>query len=117
MEWQFAGGKLERLPGLASELIQAKVDIIVATNSPCVEAARKATTAIPIVMTGVGNPVGSGFVASLSRPGGNITGLSNVSIVVSSKYLELLHTAAPKVTAWPCSSTRLIRTIHVAEAD
>ncbi len=97
MEWRFASGKLERLPGLASELAQAKVDIVIATNSPCVEAARKATTAIPIVMTGVGNPVGSGFVESLSRPGGNITGLSNVSIVISSKYLELLHTAVSKV--------------------
>ncbi len=98
MEWRFADGKLERLPGLASELVQAKVDVIVAVASLSVEAARKATTSIPIVMTGVGNPVGSGFVASLSRPGGNITGLSNVSIDVSSKYLELLHTAVPKVT-------------------
>ena len=98
MEWRFADGKLERLPGLASELVKAKVDVVVAVSSLSVEAARKATTSIPIVMTGVGNPVGSGFVASLSRPGGNITGLSNVSIDVSSKYLEVLHTAVPKVT-------------------
>ncbi len=98
MEWRFAEGKLDRLPALSAELVQSKVDVIVAVSSFCVEAARKATTTIPIVMTGAGDPVASGFVASLAHPGGNITGISNVSVVVSSKYLELLNAAVPKLT-------------------
>src|SRR5204863_6619162 len=93
MEWRFAEGQDDRLHALASDLVQAKVDVIVAVSSFSVEAARKATSTIPIVMTGVGNPVASGFVSSLAHPGGNITGISNVSVVVSSKYLELLYAA------------------------
>ena len=98
MEWRFAEGKLDRLPALSAELVQSKADVIVAVSSFCVEAARKATTTIPIVMTGAGDPVASGFVASLAHPGGNMTGISNVSVVVSSKYLELLNAAVPKLT-------------------
>lgn len=98
IERRFAEGNRDRLPALATELVQLKVDVILATSSFAVQAARQVTSTIPIVMTGVGNPVGSGFVASLSRPGGNITGLSNVSIDVSSKYLELLHAAVPNLS-------------------
>jgi ABC-type uncharacterized transport system substrate-binding protein len=98
MEWRFAEGKEDQLPVLASDLVQAKVDVIVAVSSFSVEAARKATSTIPIVMTGVGNPVASGFVSSLAHPAGNITGISNLSVVVSSKYLELLYAAVPKLT-------------------
>ncbi len=98
IEFRWADGKVDRLPGLAAELAQMKVDAILATGSLSVQAARRATASIPIVMTGVGNPVGSGFVASLAHPGGNITGLTNVSIDISSKYLELLHEAAPKLS-------------------
>jgi len=95
---RYADGNRERLSALAKELVQSKVDAILANSSLSVQATRLATQTIPIVMTGVGNPVGSGFVASLARPGGNITGLSNVSIEVSSKYLELLHAAVPKLS-------------------
>jgi putative tryptophan/tyrosine transport system substrate-binding protein len=97
-KYQFADGALDRLPGLAAELVSGEVDLIVARSSFAVEAARQATTIIPIVMTGVGNPVGSGFANSISHPGGNITGITNVSIEVSSKYFEYLHAVAPHIT-------------------
>jgi putative ABC transport system substrate-binding protein len=96
-ERRFADGNLDRLPALAAELARTNVDVILAESSFAVEAAREATKTIPIVMTGVGNPVGSGFVKSISQPGGNITGLTNVSIEVSSKYLEYLHAAVPNL--------------------
>ena len=94
-ERRVADGNLDRLPALAAELVGINVDLILAESSFAVEAARAATKTIPIVMTGVGNPVGSGFVKSISQPGGNITGLTNDSIEVSSKYLEYLHAAIP----------------------
>jgi putative ABC transport system substrate-binding protein len=97
LERRFADGTLDRLPALAAELVRANVDVILAESSIAVEAARQATRTIPIVMTGVGNPVGSGFVKSITQPGGNITGLTNVSIEVSSKYLEYLHAAVPNL--------------------
>ena len=75
-----------------------KVDVIVAGSTPTVQAVQRATTTIPIVMVRVGDPVGSGFVASLARPGGNITGLSNISVDASSKYLELLRAAVPRLS-------------------
>ncbi|MGH8864410.1 MAG: ABC transporter substrate-binding protein [Burkholderiales bacterium] len=98
IEYRWADGKYERLPGLAAELVQLKVDVIVAAGTPAIPAAQQATSAIPIVMVGTGDPVGSGFVASLSRPGGNITGLSNIVVDVSVKYLELLRVAVPKLS-------------------
>lgn len=97
LERRFADGTLDRLPALAAEIVRANVDVILAESSFSVEAARQATNAIPIVMTGVGNPVSSGFVKSISRPGGNITGLTNVSIELSSKYLEYLRAAVPNL--------------------
>jgi putative ABC transport system substrate-binding protein len=80
------------------ELVQLKVDAILANSSFATQAAMQATKTIPIVMTGVGNPVQSGFVASLAHPGGNVTGLTNVSIDISSKYLELLHELVPTLS-------------------
>ena len=97
-EYRWAEGKYERLPGLAAELVQLKVDVIVAAGTPAIQAAQKATTIIPIVMVQTPDPVGAGFVASLSRPGGNITGLSTLNVDVSSKYLELLRVALPKLS-------------------
>jgi putative ABC transport system substrate-binding protein len=94
-ERRVADGNLDRLPALAAELVRANVDVILAESSFAVEAARAATKTVPIVMIGVGNAVGSGFVKSISQPGGNITGLTNDSIEVSSKYLEYLHAAVP----------------------
>ncbi len=98
VEWRFADGKLERLPALAAELVQLKVDVIVAGASPAISAAQKATTTIPIVMTSVGDPVRSGFVKSLARPGSNITGLSNMSSDIAAKFLDLLRSVVPKLS-------------------
>src|SRR5215831_6384686 len=77
IEYRFAEGNSERLPELAKELVGLKVDIIVAPSTPAVQAAKQATTTVPIIFPGVADPVASGFVASLARPGGNITGLIN----------------------------------------
>ncbi len=98
IEYRWAEGKYERLPGLAAELVQMKVDVIVASSAVAIRAAQQATTTIPIVMVGTSDPVSSGFVASLARPGRNITGLSNMNVDVSVKYLELLRAAVPKLS-------------------
>ena len=98
IEWRFADGKLESLPGLAAELVQLKVDVIVAATSWAIAAAQKATTTIPIVMSVTGDPVGSGFVKSLARPGGNITGLSNMSRDVGAKLFDWLRAVVPKLS-------------------
>jgi putative ABC transport system substrate-binding protein len=96
-EYRFAEGKIERLPELAAELIRLKVDLIVTTGDPQASAAKKATTTIPIVMANAGDPVGSGFVASLARPGGNVTGLSNLATELNAKRLEVLNDAVPRL--------------------
>jgi putative tryptophan/tyrosine transport system substrate-binding protein len=96
IEWRFADGVYERLPALAADLVRLNVDVIVAPSSSAIRAAQQATTTIPIVFLSTGDPVGSGFVASLARPGGNITGLSNTNLDVSAKLLELLMAMAPK---------------------
>ncbi len=113
IEHRWAEGQYERLPGLAAELVQMKVDVIVAASTPAVQAAQQATTTIPIVMVSVGDPVGSGFVASLARPGRNITGLSNMNVDVSSKYLELLRAAVPKLSRF----TVLVNPGHPVHPD
>jgi putative ABC transport system substrate-binding protein len=97
-EFRSADGKLERLPNLAAELVRLKVDIIVTAGAPSARAAKGATVTIPIVMMQVGDPVGSGFVASLARPGGNITGLSALVPELSGKRLELLKEIVPKLS-------------------
>src|SRR2546422_5201570 len=96
IEDRWAEGNYERLPGLAAELVQMKVAVIVAGSTPAVQAAQRATSTIPIVMSLVGDPVGSGFVASLARPGGNITGLSLATTATSAKWLELAKTVMPQ---------------------
>ena len=98
IEWRFADGKFERLPGLAAELVQMKVDVIVAAGTVATQVAQRATTTIPIVIAASLDPVGSGFVKSLTRPGGNITGLSLATSDFSPKHLELLMTVAPKLS-------------------
>ena len=98
VDWRFADGRYERLDALAAELVQLRVDVIVAVTTLCVQAARHATQTTPIVMVGVPDPIGEGFATSLSRPGGNITGLSNIVTEVSSKHLELLRVAVPKLS-------------------
>jgi putative ABC transport system substrate-binding protein len=98
LEWRFADGKVERLPGLATELVKMKVDVIVTVGPQTTSAAQKATTTIPIVMAIVNDPVGSGFVKSLARPGGNITGLSNITEEIGPKHLEMLIGMVPKLS-------------------
>ena len=98
VEWRSANGKLERLPGLSAELVRLKVDVIVAGGSPAISAAQKASSTIPIVMVSAGDPVSSGFVKSLARPGGNITGFSVMSNETGAKILELLRSVVPKLS-------------------
>jgi ABC-type uncharacterized transport system substrate-binding protein len=98
IEWRSAGGKPDRLPALAAELIQRKVDIIVSAGGAVTRPLKDATSTIPIVMAQDGDPVGNGFVASLARPGGNITGLSNLSSDLVGKRLELLKEIVPKLS-------------------
>jgi putative tryptophan/tyrosine transport system substrate-binding protein len=98
IEIRYAEGKLERLPELAEELVRQKLDIIVAAGTPPVQAAKRATTTIPIVFPGVADPVAFGFVASLARPGGNLTGLTNYSPELSGKRVELLKEALPRIS-------------------
>ncbi|TAJ88001.1 ABC transporter substrate-binding protein [bacterium] len=97
LEYRYAEGQLERLPDLAAELVRLKVDLIVAGGLPAARAAKQTTTTIPIVMQG-GDPVATGLVASLARPGGNVTGLSDATVGVSTKRLELLKEVVPKVS-------------------
>ena len=98
VDWRFAEGRYERLPGLGAELVRLKVDVIVAVTTLCVQAVHQATTTTPIVMVGVPDPIGEGFAVSLSQPGGNITGLTNIVTEVSSKHLELLQVAVPRLS-------------------
>jgi putative ABC transport system substrate-binding protein len=91
-------GSEDRLPALAAELVHLKVEVIVALTTTDVEAARQATSTIPIVFGGASDPVASGFVGSLARPGGNITGASNVFAQLGAKRLELLKETLPEVT-------------------
>jgi putative ABC transport system substrate-binding protein len=98
IEWRHHEGKVDRLPALAAELVRLKVDIIITVGPPAARAAKEATVTIPIVMMQVGDPVGSGFVASLARPGGNITGLSTLAPELSGKRLELLKEIVPKLS-------------------
>lgn len=96
-EYRFAEGKYERLPELARDLVRSKVDVIVTSGTPATRAAKQATATIPIVMAASGDAVATGLVASLARPGGNVTGFAFLSPEVSAKRLELLKEALPRV--------------------
>ena len=97
IEYRFAEGKPERRPELAADLVRLKVDLIVATDTPSALTAKNVTTTIPIVIVTPGDPVGVGLVASLARPGGNVTGLSSLSFQLNTKRLEILKDAVPKL--------------------
>jgi putative tryptophan/tyrosine transport system substrate-binding protein len=97
IEYRFAEQKQERLPELAADLVRLKVDLIVVSGGPTASAGKKATATIPIVMTNVGDPVGAGIVASLARPGGNVTGFSGLAPELGTKRLEILKDAIPKL--------------------
>jgi putative ABC transport system substrate-binding protein len=95
IEVRSAGGQVSRLPELAAALVRSKVDIIVASLTPAVTAAKNATRDIPIVMAPAGDPVGTGLIASLARPGGNVTGLSGTGAELNSKNLEVIREILP----------------------
>jgi putative tryptophan/tyrosine transport system substrate-binding protein len=97
IEYRFAEGKFDRLPGLAADLVRLKVDLIVTTGRAPALAAKNASTTIPIVMMNFPDPVGEGLVASLARPGGNVTGFSSLSYELNTKRLEILKDAVPKL--------------------
>ena len=97
IEGRYAEGRPESLPNLAAELVRLRVDVIVTVTTPATASAKRATATIPIVMTDVGDPVASGLVASLARPGGNVTGLSIASSEIGGKALEVLKEAVPSI--------------------
>jgi putative tryptophan/tyrosine transport system substrate-binding protein len=97
VEYRYAEGKLDRLPVLTAELVRLKVDVIVTAVSSSTRSAKEATHTIPIVMAQDNDPVGNGFIASLARPGGNITGLSTLSPEIGGKQLELLQGVVPRI--------------------
>ena len=98
IEWRFADGNIERLPGLAAELVRMKVEIIVTHGTVATQTAQRATGTIPIVFAAATEPVGSGFAKTLTRPGGNTTGLALIATDVSPKHLELLRLMIPKLS-------------------
>jgi putative tryptophan/tyrosine transport system substrate-binding protein len=118
-EYRWAEGKPQRLTELAKELVDLKVDVITAFSTPAAIAAQKATQTIPIVFAGVGDPVGSGLLSSLSRPGGNITGISILATELSGKRLELLKeivpSASPVAMFWNDSNPGMVLRAHEAQ--
>src|SRR5476649_1042476 len=98
IEYQWAENQYDRLPSMAADLVRRQVAVIAATTTPAARAAKTATAAIPIVFTTIADPVQIGFVASLNRPGGNMTGVTLLSVEVGPKLLEFLHGALPSAT-------------------
>jgi len=111
IEYRFTEQKRERLPELAAELVRLRIDLIVATGTPMGEAAKGATTTIPIVIVSSGDPVAAGLVTSLARPGGNVTGLSALSTELNTKRLEILKDGVPKL-----ARVALLRTLRASIA-
>src|SRR6185503_5628303 len=98
IEYRWAGGEYDRFPKLVSELLAAKVELIVTAGTPAAQAVKRATKTVPLVMVAVGDPVGTGLVPSLARPGGNITGLSSIAPDLEGKRLELLRELIPTLS-------------------
>jgi putative ABC transport system substrate-binding protein len=120
MEYRFAEGKSDRLPELAADLVRLKVDLIVGATTTSALAAKSATTTIPIVMTNSADPVGAGLIASLARPGGNVTGMSSLAVELNTKRLEILKDAVPKLARVglplpPGTSTSIARDLQMKD--
>ena len=98
IEWRSVNGDYARIPALATDLVQRKVDVIVVDSTPGAQAVKRATSTIPIVMAVIGDPVGSGIVANLAHPGGNVTGFSVLAAALSAKRLQLLKETIPRLT-------------------
>ena len=98
IEYRWADNQYERLPSMAADIVRQKIAVIAATTTPAARAAKAATTTIPIVFTSISDPVQMGLVASLNRPGGNVTGVTLLSVEVGPKLLDLLRGAAPSAT-------------------
>jgi putative ABC transport system substrate-binding protein len=120
IEHRYADGKLELLPDLAAELVRLGVDVIVVSGARAISQVKSATRTIPVVMTTIEDPVAMGIVDSLARPGGNITGLTNLAPELSGKRLELLKEALPKTSLvavmWPSDATGAIVSFKETEA-
>ena len=120
IEYRWAAGKIDRLPALAEELVRLKVDLIVTAIGPVIQAAKNATSTIPIVMLYGADAVENGLVASLARPGGNVTGMTEQYADLNTKLLELLHETLPMVTRvaflWNPASPTYARTFRKAQA-
>jgi len=118
-EYRWAEGKNERLVELAKELVDVKVDVITTLSTPAALAAKNVTKTIPIVFTGVGDPVGAGVVHSLSHPGGNVTGISTLATELSAKRLELLKeivpNAAPVAMVWNDTNPSMVLSAREAQ--
>jgi putative ABC transport system substrate-binding protein len=97
IEWRFSSGDYSRVPELIAELVQRKIEVLVVDTTLSTQAAKRATSTIPIVMTSIADPVGSGLVASLAHPGGNVTGLSIVTTDLVGKRLQLLKDIVPRL--------------------
>ena len=120
LEWRFAEGHDERLPRLARELVNLKVDAIFAINTQAAQAAKNTSQTVPIVLARVADPVRTGLVASLARPGGNVTGLSSITDELAAKRLQLLREALPKAqrvaAVWNSGNPGLVITLREMEA-
>jgi putative ABC transport system substrate-binding protein len=117
IEYRFAEQKNERLPELAADLVRLKVDLIVVTGGPVALAAKGATTTIPIVMVTPGDPVAAGLVASLARPGGNVTGNASLSPELTTKRLEILKDTVPKLVRVGLLRSRFGRSVEDLEVN
>jgi putative ABC transport system substrate-binding protein len=97
-EWRFANGDYKRLPSLAAELAKLKPDVMITEGTPATRAAKQAAPATSIVMTVIGDPIGNGFIGTLAQPGGNITGVTQITVDLTPKEMELLQSVVPKLT-------------------